>query len=185
MLSKHLLEKYSKSPEGWSFTVFPAKRVESGFGALIGTRDETWRIQLDSVYSANPLMLGAKADIDADLIPRSKILSYGYRKLDNKAILAILQDFQSQSQTGTEESEESPLHDDYRAPWVRSGGSLERILSSLDLVSPKANEAYAEGPIVLTSRKGIEPLVDKQQELEDKLSAELKRMLKKKYSAYG
>jgi hypothetical protein len=129
-------------------------------------------------------MLGAKADVDSDLIPRSKSLSYGYRKLDNKAILAILQDFQRRSQNSAEESEDAPLHDDYRAPGVRSG-SLDRILASLDLVSPKVNEAYAEGPIVLTSRKGIEPLVDKQQDLEDKLSAELRRLLKKKYSAYG
>jgi hypothetical protein len=186
ILRRYLLEKYSKNPAGWSFTVFPSKHQDNGLGALIGTRDEIWRIQLDSIYNANPIMLGAKADVDPDMIPRSKNLSYGYRRLDRKAIRAILRDFQKQD--GLSDVQAPSLHGDYEehgSPWARNNGSLDRILASLEPVYPRGNEAYAEGPIVLSSRKGIEPIVDKQTDLEEKLSKELKRLLKRKYSAYG
>jgi hypothetical protein len=163
ILSRYLLEKYSKNPAGWSFTVFPGRRAENGFGALVGSRDEIWRIQLDSIYNANPIILGAKADLDPEIIPKSKNPSYGYRRLDKKAILALLKAYD----------------------WEETNRALDRILSPLDPVAPKNNEAYAEGPIVVTSRKQVQPLVENQNELEDKLSLELKRLMKKRFSAYG
>lgn len=176
ILSRYLLEKYSKNPAGWSFTVFPGRRAENGFGALVGSRDEIWRIQLDSIYNANPIILGAKADLDPEIIPKSKNPSYGYRRLDKKAILALLKAYE----TRYEENAAENAND-----WEETNRALDRILSPLDPVAPKNNEAYAEGPIVVTSRKQVQPLVENQNELEDKLSLELKRLMKKRFSAYG
>jgi hypothetical protein len=186
ILSRHLLEKYSKNPAGWSFTVFPGNRAENGFGALIGSRDEMWRIQLDSIYSAKPLMLGAKADVDADSIPRPGNVSYGYRKLSRKALLAILGDLGRESTADSKPSEHDVMdYVDPHSSLATGRPTLDRILAGLEPVSPKTDGAYAEGPIVFTTRKGVEPIIDRQKELEDKLSAELKRLLKNRYSAYG
>jgi hypothetical protein len=185
ILSRYLLEKYSKAPAGWSFTIFPAKRGDSGYGALVGSSDEMWRIQLDSVYSSNPLMLGAKTEVDSELIPRSNMLSYGYRKLNERAVMAILKEIVGSQEEDASQTSSNPHHEDYQKPLMRGSSVLDRILSSLEPVSPKGVGTYAEGPIVLSSRKVLEPIVDKQQDLEDKLSAELRRLLKQKFSAYG
>jgi hypothetical protein len=183
LLSKYLLDKYYKNPSGWSFTIFPGRQADKGYGALIGSRDEVWRIQLDSVYNSNPLMVGAKADVDFDQIPKSNKLSYGYRKLDKNAILAILKDMEQRASES--DDGEGHLHKDYQKRSPGHDSVIDNILSSIEPVYPRANEAYAEGPIILASRNSMQPIVDRQRDLEDKMSAELRRLLKQKFSAYG
>jgi hypothetical protein len=173
-LGRYLLEKYAKEPNGWSFCVFPPKNTRDGLGAFIASKDEIWRIQLDSAYSANPLMLGVKTELDTDRFPKTSRVSYGYRKLNEDLILRLLG--YSQNVDAQRTLPESP-----RA----TTRTLDEVLSSITPVFPRANGAYAEGPIVMRSRKDLAPILNEQKDLEDKLSLEINQLLKKRYVSYG
>ena len=172
-LRRYLLEKYAKEPTGWSFSVFPSKKSTVGPGALIGSKDEVWRVQLDSAYSGNPLTLGARTDLDVDKLPRSSQVSYGYRKINDEIIRSIFQIGESSESVQKFPPESRPVR------------TLDDVLSSIAPVYPKASDAYAQGPIIMRSRSDLEPLLDRQKDLEDKLALEMNRLMKKRYLAYG
>ncbi|HEV2390208.1 MAG TPA: hypothetical protein VGS04_05735, partial [Nitrososphaerales archaeon] len=58
-LYRMLLQRYSKNPRGWSFTVSPSS---SGgfFDARVGGPEESWHLKLDTIYKPSPFVLGAK-----------------------------------------------------------------------------------------------------------------------------
>ncbi len=173
-LSKYLLDKYSKNPNGWSFTLFPPAKEDNGFfGAYIGGPDETWQLKIDSIFKPSPIMLGAKADVDAGRIGNlGGTISYGYRRLNQKVAFELLKVL-SESTTGNEEKDRSL--DRYL---------VERILRPISPVAPVQGESYAEGPFVLTNRSQL-TITSGQKQLEDRLSTELRKLVRNRYSSYG
>ncbi len=165
-LSKHLLDKYSKNPAGWSFTMFPSAKEDSGFfGALVSGPDEAWQLKIDSIFKPNPMMLGAKVDLDTSRSKPISTVPYGYRKMDQTLIRQLIKALEEEKEDG-------------------SRLDLGKILSSINPVVPKSGAAYAEGPIVLTGRDSL-GISDSQKQLEDRLSSELRRLLRNKYQGYG
>jgi hypothetical protein len=170
-LSKHLLSKYSKNPSGWSFTLFPPSREDNGFfGAFVGSPDEIWQLKMDSIFKPNPLMLGAKVDAPSKKPIDFGTISYGYRKLDRKVALELLK-----ALANADDADPDP---------VRNRIVLDRILRPLKPVPPVGGESYAEGPIVLTDRANLE-ITQEQKLLEDRLSFELRKLMRNKYQSYG
>ncbi|HKW05916.1 MAG TPA: hypothetical protein VJN71_11495, partial [Nitrososphaerales archaeon] len=162
-LSKHLLEIYSKNPNGWSFTMYPSTKEDSGFfGAVVSGPDEVWRLKLDSIYKPSPLILGTKVDEDPKALKPLGSVPYGYRKIDDNLIRQLLK--------ALEEKEDSSF--------------LDRVLSPVQPVVPEAGSAYAEGPFVLTSRENV-GITGNQKDLEDRLSKELRALMRKRFSSYG
>ena len=43
-LSKYLLEKYSRNPKGWNFTIAPAAK-DNFFDALVSGPEENWQLE--------------------------------------------------------------------------------------------------------------------------------------------
>ena len=43
-LSKYLLEKYSRNPKGWNFTIAPAAK-DNFFDALVSGPEEDWQLK--------------------------------------------------------------------------------------------------------------------------------------------
>src|SRR5487761_1198153 len=166
-LSKHLLEKYSKNPAGWSFTMFPSSKEDSRFfGALVSGPDETWQLKIDSIFKPNPMMLGTKVEVDPSRVKPLGPVPYGYRKIDRSLIRQLVKALE-------EEAREDGRRMD-----------LGRILGPIDPVVPKSGEAYAEGPIVLTGRESA-GISDVQKQLEDRLSSELRKLMRNRYQSYG
>ncbi len=167
ILSKYLLEKYSKNPKGWSFTMFPSSREDSGFfGALVSGPEEVWQLKIDSIFKPNPMMLGAKTDLDAAKVKRFGAVPYGYRKIDTTLLRQLMKALEAESKP--------------------EGGrvDLDRILAPVEPVVPRGGEPYAEGPFVLTDRESA-GVSESQKNLEDRLSSELRKLLRSRYQSYG
>ena len=154
-LSKYLLQKYSKKPSGWNFTLFPSK--QEGYGALVSGPEETWQLKIDSIYRPNPLMLGSKSEHSKKQLSN---VSYGYRRLDPKTIFELLRS-------------ENP-----------SSSTIEKLLAPIVPEAPIAGQPYAEGPFVMSDRKTA-GITDAQKDLDDKLSLELRKLVRNRYSSYG
>ena len=163
-LSRYLLEKYSRNPKGWNFTIAPAAK-DNFFDALVSGPEENWQLKIDSIFKPSPLVLGTKVEPQKrKSVPRGIFPSYGYRKLEPEVILKILREQTS------DESEES--------------GSLDKIIGSLEPTAPKRGGSYAEGPFVFTNRKILD-ISDNQRSIDERLSSGIRNMLREKYIGYG
>jgi hypothetical protein len=160
ILAKILLERYAKNPRGWNFTVAPSAKEEF-FDAMVSSPEEAWRLKIDSIFRPSPMMLGAKVDADSSRANASPV-SFGYRKLSPELLLKILAS-----------SEESDLPKD-----------LGSIIGNLDPVVPSHSGAYAQGPYTFTNKK-IPAVSESQKQLDDKLSSEMRKLMRNKYASYG
>ncbi len=170
-LSKHLLDKYSKNPSGWSFTLFPPAKDDNGFfGAFVGSPDEVWQLKVYSIFKPNPLMLGAKVESNLQKPIDLGVIPYGYRRIDRKVAIELLKTLAK-----VDDKESDP---------IQNRLILDRVLRPLKPVAPVSGESYAEGPFVLTYRMKL-GITQEQKHLEDRLSSELRKLMRNRYSSYG
>ena len=160
-LSRYLLDKYSKRPKGWNFVIAPSAK-DNFFDAIVTGPEESWQIKIDSIFKPSPLMLGTKVEVESRPIPPNT-LPYGYRKLDPETVLKLLNDM-------TDENHAS--------------SNFESFLESIDPVAPSEQGSYAQGPFVFTNKK-ISGVSKSQRELDERLSVEIKKLLRDKYPLYG
>ena len=156
-LRRHILERYSKKPADWNFTIAPAPKY-GFYDALVSSPDESWKLKIDSIFNPLPKIIGAKVDIDHSKVKKFSPISYGYRQLDPNLIMKLM--------TSLEEGHNS---------------SIDSLLRPIDPVVPQIGGSYAEGPYVFTNEK----LSTGQKELEDRLTGELQRLMRNRLSAYG
>jgi hypothetical protein len=173
-LSRYLLEKYSRNPKGWNFTVSPASGDSNFFDALVSGPDETWRLKIDSIFKPTPIVLGAK--VDANETDRRKLFptlptlpSYGYRKLDLDVVLKLLHDAATEGEQGRGQ---------------KSPSEIEKILLGLEPTAPTKGHSYAEGPFVFTKQR-LPSLSRTQADLDEKLTFEIKNLLRERFPGYG
>jgi len=158
-LYRRLIDAYSRDPRGWSFTICPS-RGDSFFDAQVTGTDESWRLKIDSIFKPSPLALGVKSEPTARAgspLP----LSFGFRKFDSKEAPSLL--------SGSEDG-------------------MSRLLSFLGSVTPVVPTmpgSYLQGPYVYSNRPLPTARVSGEQErVDDRLSQELRRLLRKRYPGY-
>jgi hypothetical protein len=158
-LYRVLLRRYSKDPQGWSFTISPSMK-DGFFDALVGGPDESWHLKLDTIYKPSPFVLGARTPPDSSEPPAS-VLPFGFRRVD-------------------------PLE----AP-IPLDGSQERMsallayLSTVSPVVPTAPGSYIQGPYLFTERGWpAESMSRDRRIVDERLSDEMRRLLRTKYSSY-
>ena len=157
-----LLERYSKSPKNWNFTISPARR-DGFFDALVSSPGEAYQLKIDSIFKPTPLILGTSVDVDHSKFSPPSGVSYGYRKLDREIFMRLLSAMEN----------------------AERGEPLENILGSLDPIVPAQNGSDAQGPFVFTNERIANHLSAGQSVLDDKLSSELRKLMRSRYSAYG
>jgi hypothetical protein len=163
-LSKYLLEKYSRNPKGWNFTIAPAVK-DNFFDALVSGPEENWQLKIDSIFKPSPIVLGAKVETPLRRsVPKGVFPSYGYRKLEPEVILKILR----------EQTSDEP----------ENSGNLDKIIGSLEPTAPTRGGSYAEGPFVFTNKKILD-ISDSQKKLDERLSSGIRNLLREKYIGYG
>ena len=164
-LRRFVLERYSKNPKGWSFVISPSLK-HGFFDAFVSGPDGTWMLKIDSLFKPLPVVLGSPTEAD----PRvnspfgGSTFPYGYRKLPPELVLQMLG------------SESHPRDEDTTSGLLSFLGS--------EPVVPEEGSSYAEGPIVFT-RTGRSGLSESQKKLDDRLTSEMRRLLKTRYPAYG
>lgn len=89
-LYRILLERYSKNPSGWSFTISPSAR-NGFFDARVGSPEESWHLKLDTIFKPSPFVLGAKTDQGPANRPPPPI-SFGFRRVDPNEAPRLLED---------------------------------------------------------------------------------------------
>ena len=107
--------------------------------------------------------MGAKMDGLPN--PATNLPSYGYRKHEPKVLFQLLKEISEESNS-------------------LKSATLDRILGSLNPVVPQNNASYAQGPVVFSNKKII-GLSDAQKTMDERLAAEVKRMLRESYPGYG
>jgi hypothetical protein len=158
-LYRALLQRYSRNPLGWSFTVSPSLH-HGFFDALVGCPGESWRLKLDTIFKPSPLSLGARTDealSGGDLAP----LSFGFRRVDLHAATALLDD--------------SP----------QGVSRLLTLLAAVKPVAPTGPGTYIQGPYLYTSR--AQPggsITAEQQRVDSRLSEEMRELVRRRYPSY-
>jgi len=160
-LKRRMMENYSRNPKGWSFVLSPSPR--SGFfNAAVSGPDAAWMLKLDTLFKPSPIVIGS----EVEAFPRRPRgpFSYGYRALPPELALQIM----GGEETGPRD------------------GTLAALLSVMksEPVAPETGGTYAEGPLVLTG-PGQVSLSKSQKEMDDRLSSEMRRLLRLRYPSYG
>lgn len=158
-LLRTLLQRYSKNPRGWTFTISPSPS-SSFFDAHVGSPNESWHLKLDTIYKPSPFVLGAKTDQDLSKGLASP-LSFGFRKVDAQTAPTLLGDSQEEM------------------------AGLLAFLSTVNPVAPTAPGSYIQGPYVLASRgKPAGSMTREQQSVDSRLSDEMRKLVRRRYSSY-
>jgi len=166
ILSKHLLERYSRNPRGWSFTLAPSQKY-GFFDAIVSNQDEAWLLKMDTIFKPTPIMLGVRTEVDFGKANSLDTIPWGYRKLEPKAALELLRTLNDTSEGN------------------RNDGimlNLARVMGSRPVV-PEVGKSYAQGPFVFTS-PGTIKFSEEQKALDEKLSSEVQKLLGNKYPSY-
>ena len=83
-LAKNLFERYSANSRNWKFAVSASQLNGNFYDAIVSNPNEVWQLKIDSIYKPNPLIVGAKVDVDPVKYNDSTHMPFGYRKLDSK-----------------------------------------------------------------------------------------------------
>jgi hypothetical protein len=159
-LYRALLQRYSRNPNGWSFTV--SQSPNNGFfDALVGGPDESWQLKLDTIFKPSPFVLGARTDLDPTRASRSPI-PFGFRTIHPSEAPALL-DGSAQGM-----------------------GRLLAFLSAADPVAPREGASYLQGPVVFAPPgRAAASMGREQQRIDSHLSSEMLRLVRRKYPSYG
>jgi hypothetical protein len=158
-LYRMLLERYSKNPRGWSFTV-SRSRSNGFFDALVGGPDDSWQLKLDTIFKPSPFVLGAKTDHDPSKGSPTPV-SFGFRRIEPREAPALLDD----SSEGM--------------------NKLLAFLSSVNPVAPTGPGNYIQGPFVFTNHgKGGASMTREEQRVDSRLSDEMLKLVRRRYPSY-
>jgi len=158
-LYRMLLQRYSKNPRGWSFTISPSPG-NGFFDARVGGPDESWHLKLDTIYKPSPFVLGAKTDQDLSRNSPAP-LSFGFRRVSPQEAPVLLDD----SQEGM--------------------SRLLAFLSTVNPVAPTGPGRYIQGPYVFTSRgRASGSMTREQQNIDSRLSDEMLKLVRRRYPSY-
>jgi len=158
-LYRMLLQRYSKDPGGWSFTISPSSS-DGFFDARVVGQDESWHLKLDTIYKPSPFVLGAKTDQDPSRTSPTP-LSFGFRRVDPRDAPALFDD----SREGV--------------------GRLLAFLGTVNPVAPTLPGSYIQGPYVFSSRgTAAGAMTSEQRSLDSRLSDEMRKLVRRRYSSY-
>jgi len=155
-----LLERYSKNPRGWSFTISPSPR-NGFFDARVVSPEESWQLKFDTIFKPSPFVLGAKTDTKASSHPPPR-LSFGFRRVDPAEAPYLL--------------DESP----------EGFSRLLAYLGTVNTVVPAAPGSYLQGPYVYSGRSQTagSSMTREQQRVDTRLSDEMSKLVRRRYPSY-
>ena len=155
-LYKTLLQRYSKNPSGWSFSISPS-RNHGFFDALVASPDESWQLKLDTIFKPAPFVMGARSEVEQKNLVSQSPVSFGFRRINPEHM----------AQFGAADD----------------AAKLLAFLSSMKPVAPNAGGSYLEGPFLYSQARTIE-MSRHQQTIDERLSSELLKLVRRRYPSY-
>lgn len=163
-----LLKRYDRNPKGWSFLL---SKGSNFWDILFLGPEESWQIKVDTIFKPKPLGVGVKLEERlSPPLPKAalKNFPYGFRPLPPAALESLAKKVE--------------------AGELRPEDAAEELLDRLQRTKPVPRAKIppraltAIGPHFLLPR--TPHLSDKQKELDMRLEAELKKLLRRKYPFY-
>jgi len=165
-LASNLFQRYSANARNWKFVVSVSQMNGNFYDAIVSNSNEVWQLKIDSIYKPNPLIVGAKVDVDPGKFNDNSHMPFGYRKLDPDKIGKFLSNMD-----GNEDANGISSY-------------ISSLIASSEPEVPTPNNNYAYGPFLFTQKNPIK--VDEyQKKISDKLASRLKDKLQMLYSSYG
>lgn len=165
-LASNLFQRYSANARNWKFVVSVSQMNGNFYDAIVSNSNEVWQLKIDSIYKPNPLIVGAKVDVDPGKFNDNSHMPFGYRKLDPDKIGKFLSNMD-----GNEDANGISSY-------------ISSLIASSEPEVPTPNNSYAYGPFLFTQKNPIK--VDEyQKKISDKLASRLKDKLQMLYSSYG
>jgi hypothetical protein len=165
-LASNLFQRYSANARNWKFVVSVTQMNGNFYDAIVSNPNEVWQLKIDSIYKPNPLIVGAKVDVDPGKFNDNSHMPFGYRKLDPEKIGKML--------SNLDENDDTNGISTY----------ISSLISSSEPEVPTPNNSYAYGPFLFTQKNPLN--VDEyQKRISEKLASRLKDKLHLLYSSYG
>ena len=165
-LASNLFQRYSANARNWKFVVSVSQKNGNFYDAIVSNPNEVWQLKIDSIYKPNPLIVGAKVDVDPGKFNDNSHMPFGYRKLDPEKIGKML--------SNLDENDDANGISTY----------ISSLISSSEPEVPTPNNSYAYGPFLFTQKNPLN--VDEyQKRISEKLASRLKDKLQLLYSSYG
>ena len=165
-LASNIFQRYSANARNWKFVVSVSQMNGNFYDAIVSNPNEVWQLKIDSIYKPNPMIVGAKVDVDPVKFNDNSHMPFGYRKLDPEKIGKFL--------SSMDENEDANGISSY----------ISSLIASSEPEVPTPKNSYAYGPFLFTQKNPIK--VDEyQKKISDKLASRLKDKLQLLYSSYG
>lgn len=174
-LANNIFKKYTSNPRNWSFIISTNPMQDGFFDAAITNSDEAWQLKIDSIYKPSPIITGAKLDSDVQKVKKtfnSTTIPFGYRKIDPPMFVNLFKKItEEQIQISKGKTDHINIE-------------LNSILNSLEPTVPMKGTDYFYGPFLYTNKNIVEKNTP-QKNAAEKLSINMKKVIKERYPVYG
>ncbi|KXA99878.1 hypothetical protein AKJ41_04725 [candidate division MSBL1 archaeon SCGC-AAA259O05] len=170
-------EEYQENPQGWSFWISPPSDPSETYEAYLIRGGEGFFLKLDSIFTPNPIRVGAKVEVERDQLV-GDLPDFGFRKFTKEETERFLENLPNPFEDETER--------EFRKDLKRSQKKIrEKAMNKkpVPLEPPdEPNQLAAMGPY--SRGNPLSYVSEKQEELKKDLSKELERMRKREYPGY-
>lgn len=174
---KEFYREYQENPEGWNFWMSPPPSSDDFYEAYMLRNEEAFFLKLDSIFTPNPVGVGAKMKIEEGQFARD-LPDFGYRKFSERETERFLKNLPR--------PEDYNLEEEFRKDLIKSRNELVDEALRRKPVPFNSSEGSkglaAIGPY--SSESPLDYVSEKQKELRKELSKELEKLTKREYPGY-
>ncbi len=172
---KEFYKSYQKDPKGWSFWLSPPEK-DSFYEAYIIQGDEAFFLKIDSIYTPNPVGIGARLEVEEDQLVKN-LPDFGFRKFSKEETEDFLNNIPRMEDYDSKDEFKKDLLE-FRKKIV--GEAMEK--EPVPFGSADSPSLMAIGPY--SSKSPLSYISERQEELRRELSRELDRLLKRDHPGY-
>lgn len=170
-------QEYQEDPTGWSFWMSPPPGSDDFYEAYIIHGEEAFFLKFDSVYSPNPVGVGARLDIERDQLVED-LPEFGYRKFSRGETEKFLKNLPVPEEYDSREEFQEAVKSTRDEMVEKALDKDPRPFEPLD----EPGEIAAIGPY--SSKSPLDYISDRQKELRKELAKKLNRIIDREYPGY-
>lgn len=170
-------QDYQDDPTGWSFWISPPPEREDFYEAYILHKDQGYFLKLDSIYSPNPVGVGAKLGIERDQLTED-LPEFGFRKFNREEVERFLKNMPKPEEYESGDKFKKAIRETHQNVVEEAMKKEPGPFEPLD----EPGELAALGPY--SSQNPLGYISEKQEEIRRELSKKLDRMIKRDYPGY-
>lgn len=176
-IMEEFYEEYQDDPEGWSFWLSRSSGRDDFYEVYIIHGDEAFFLKIDSVFTPNPVGIGACLGIEEDQLVKN-LPDFGFRRFSREETESLLSNIPNPESYDSKEEFREDLNS-FREHIV--GEAMNRKPVSIES-SEGQGGLVTIGPYSMKSP--LSYVSEKQEELKEELSRELERLINRNYPGY-